>query len=383
MGGPVRRGVVGVLLVAVIAAPSAAVTLTERSDAVLSASSALRAAGLLGPELDQAVRRVVEAYRARDARALGASLDHAERLLEPAAASWDPARIDLRAWEIAEGDRIVLAVWRRDRELLVLDPRGLDERALYFRLKGDTRVRAVALALPAPGRTGEPVSIPPEGYGAWRFACERIERIAELASRPVLVLADLDPARRDADAWALALRRDRIGRVADPAAPPLGGIRVTVAPDSWTATDLFVSAARSVGSRHYLVPGPGAAEGPLIALLEQAAAMAGDTPRFLSWRQGTAAALYAPGIVLVGNASALPLQVDLFTGLPEAEATATTLGVTFSRRSSTRYGRLRVIDGAGSVEQDARVPLGARLRPRVPAGGLWMLVAEGNQPPGP
>lgn len=371
--------VVGVLLMAMSAAPVAAVTLTERSDAVLSASSALRAAGLLEPALEQVVRRVVEAYRARDARALRESLDHAERFLEPAAALWDPARIDLRAWEIAEGDSMALAVWRRDREVLVLDPEGIDERALYFRLKGDTRVRAIVLTLPIPARTAELVSIPPEGYGGWRYAYERIVRIAELAARPVLVLAGRDSARYDAAAWDLALRRDRIARVGDPADTLPVGIRVIMAPDSWTATRLFVSVARSTGSRHYLVPGQGSAEGPLFELLEQTVALAGDTPRVLSWRQGTAAALYAPGIVLVGNVSTLPLQVDLFTGLPEAEVAVTPLG----RALSTRYGHLRVVDGEGRVEQDARILLGARLRFRVPAGGLWSLMEERNSPSGP
>lgn len=375
-GHGARRLVAGILLLAVLAAPSAAVTLTERSDAVLSAATALRAAELMGPELAQAVGRVVEAYRARNAHALGAALDQAERLLEPAAASWDPARIDLRAWEIAEGDTILIAVWRRDRELLALESRGFDERSLYFRLKGDTRVRAVALAPPEPGGAGTPGFIPPDGYGAWKFARERIERIAAHAARPLVVLADLDPGRPDAVAWDRSLRRDGITRIGDPGDAPGSGMRVTLAPDSWTATDLFVSAARSGGARHALVPGRGGSEGPAWALLEEAVALAGDTPRILAWRQGTAAALYAPGIVLVGNASALPLQVDLFTGYPEAAASVTAAGATFSRPSTRRYGRLRVIDAAGRVEQDARIPLGARLRPRIPAGGLWSLVED-------
>ncbi len=365
-----------------------AVTLTERSEAVFSAAAALRAAGQQGPALAEAVREVIAARRARDGQRLRRALDRAELLLEPTAESWDPARVDLRAWEVAEGRELGITVWRQGREFRLLDPAELDERAVYLGLRAATTIRGLGLALPPYERAAiAPVEFPPRGFAAWNFARQRLDSIAILSGRPITVIPVMDPGRPQEAEWRRAL--SAVGLVPGALTRDLedvpgewwasGGPAMLVWAGETLAFSRVLASAARVGSSSVII-----VMDPRVTGLERHLATLsdlGDTPRVLGWREGAAVAVYSPRVVLVGNSSAVTLPVEILTDVIEPlgvvrDTEPSPYVASRSAQARPRFARVEVWTDEGVLQETYRIRLVARSRFQAPPASTLIVRFE-------
>lgn len=379
-----------------------AMTLTERSDAVLGTAAALRAAGRQDGVLAEAIREVVAARRARDGERLRNALERAEQLLERSEGREEPPiALDLRGDRPRSSWQVRVDFWREGREAVLLRPHGEDERALYLRFRTETSLRLVVHELPRETAVEmvRPGPVPPHGYARWNAARLRVERVLALAGHRVPGLAVVPEMRRDSVAWRIALERDGVPYVSEVVRRVvLGGEGETGGERREVAWALTAAGGELEGPGPFLARLGDGGESRLRIVLGGAsaswrhveAAMKARAWTIVAWPSRGVAAWVGHDAVLIANGSERPVQVDIFPpplgGAGSDERGEESVGAGSGERAAAWTGMaegdravLRVWTASGQLEQSGAVSMAARHAVRLPPGGIGLIEPGGGR----